>query len=120
MKVRELIAQLKDANPDFEVTIDLTGPNLSPCSTVSIDSTADGFDWQYGQFVLIPSRPVDYYREKCKYCHIPDNDDFKTEMFCSDFENHEYTFVGKFKGKTVFKKKYRTENIDGKFKFIAV
>lgn len=59
MKVKDLIAALKDEDPELNVVIDDTRyGTIGASPSVGIHRVAAGFDWDHGKFILFPEKSM--------------------------------------------------------------
>lgn len=65
MKVADLKKMLDEVPGECDVTVDLAQSGHLCCSgTVGVKAAGLGFDWEHGQFIMYPERPVDLVARK--------------------------------------------------------
>ena len=115
MKVVDLKKMLDGVPGECDVTVDLAPSGHLCCSgTVGVKAAGLGFDWEHGQFVMYPERPVDLWLEKCRKCEIVNDGRVTSKLELADPETMGRELKVMLDGKVMFSVPYASSYLKGK------
>jgi len=115
MKVVDLKKLLDGVSDECDVTVDLAPSGHLCCSgTVGVKAAGLGFDWEHGQFIMYPERPVDLWLDKCRKCGIVDDGRVTSKLELADLEKMEHKLNVMLDGNVMFSVPYASSDLKRK------